>query len=47
MRIKGNYIIVDTIFIWAAPIEIFHNLNKIIKIIMKLRPAVSWFINFF
>ena len=43
----GSYISVDTFFIWAAPIEIFHNLNKIIKIIIRLRPAVSWFINFF
>ena len=43
----GSYISVDTFFIWASPIEIFHNLNKIIKIIIKLRPAVSWFNNFF
>ena len=45
--IFGSYISVDTFFIWASPIEIFHNLNKIIKIIIWLRPAVSWFINFF
>ena len=44
---KGNYISIDTIFIWAAPIEIFQNLNKIIKIIIKLRPSASGFINFF
>ena len=34
----GSYISVDTFFIWASPIEIFHNLNKINKIIIRLRP---------
>ena len=29
------------------PIEIFQNPNKIIKIIIKLRPSASGFINFF
>ena len=29
------------------PIEIVQNLNKIIKIIIKLRSTASWFINFF
>ena len=43
----GNYISVDTFFIWASPIEIFQNPNKIIKIIIKLRPSASGFINFF
>ena len=31
---KGSYISFDTFFIWAPPIEIFYNLNKIIKIII-------------
>ena len=35
----GNYISADTIFIWAVPIEIFQNLNKIIKNIIRLRPG--------